>query len=198
MIWLSDLLKRMAKGWVVLLFFVSFMLTTSLVFPWMSSTLQLPEEGVEKIDLQFTYSPGKLYEIMEAYGEQGRKAYAISHLTSDVLFPFVYAFLFGTAISYTFQRAFPSGSRAQRLNLVPIVLLMVDFLENIGLVILLLAYPARMMWLATLTGWSTALKWVLSGASVILPLIGLVVWIAGRPSVRIRKQGTRDDREGQY
>jgi hypothetical protein len=185
MVWLSDLLKRMAKGWILLLFFVSFMLTTSLVFPWMSSTLQVPEEGVEKIDLQITYSPEKLYEIMEPYGEEGRKAYAISHLTSDVLFPIVYLFLFGTAISYTFQRAFPSESWVQRLNLVPFALLLVDFLENTILVILLLSFPTRMIWLARLAGWVTGFKWVLSGISVLLPFIGLLLWIVRR----IRKGG---------
>ncbi|MCJ7623129.1 MAG: hypothetical protein MUO76_06475 [Anaerolineaceae bacterium] len=151
----------------------------------MASILQVPEGGVEKIDLQFTYSPGRLYEIMEPYGEGGRRAYAFSHLTSDVLFPFVYAFLFGIAISYTIQRAFPSDSWIQRLNLVPFALLLVDFLENISLVILLLSYPSRMLWLAGLAGWSTALKWVLSGASVILPFVGLVLWIVRR----IRKKG---------
>jgi uncharacterized membrane protein YeiB len=148
-----------------------------MVIAWMSSLFPMFNEGVEKIDLHFTYSPIELYEHIEPYSDEGRKAYAISHLTSDVLFPLIYAFLFGAAITYFYQRAFRQDSWLQRLILVPFVLLLVDILENIGLFILLQTYPVRMLWLARLTGWFTALKWTLSSFVILLLLFGLVIWI---------------------
>jgi hypothetical protein len=166
----------MARGWVVLLFLALFILTTSVVFPFFANLLDVPEQGVEPIDTQFTYSPARLYEIMAAYGEDGRRGYALSHLTADVIFPLVYSFFFGTAISFTFRGAFLADSRLQMLNLTPFALLVVDLLENTLLVILLLAFPAPLTILAAAAGAVTAVKWLFSGAVVLLVVVGLALW----------------------
>jgi len=183
---LSNLLRRMAKGWVVLLFLVLFILTTSVVFPFFANLLDIPDEGVESIDTKMYYSPAELYDMMEAYGEVGRRGYAQSHLTADLIFPLVYSFFFGTAISFTFLRAFPAESGFQMLNLVPFGLFAFDLLENTLLVILLLSFPAQLTVLAFAAGVVTAVKWLFSAASVLLPFIGLGAWV-----VRLlRRRGT--------
>lgn len=173
----SNLLIRLANGRTLLILFLLFILTTSVIFPLMSSLIEDPAGELEKIDTKLYYSPAELYEIMEPYGAQGRRVYALSHLTADVFFPLVYAFFFGLLIANIFQRAFPKDSWAQRLNLVPFMLLIFDLVENLGIVILLLSYPTQMVGLARLTGLVTSLKWILAGITVILPLAGAVVWL---------------------
>ena len=173
---LSEWVKSIARGWVVIVLLALFMLTTMVVFPLFSRMLQVPKEGVEAIDTQLGYTPARLYEIMEDYGETGRRGYAISHLTADLIFPLVYTFFFGTAISYTFRRAFSPHSALQRLNLVPFGLFTVDLVENSLLVILLLSFPARLEGLAWAAGVVTAVKWMFSTAVVLLVLVGLVGW----------------------
>jgi hypothetical protein len=173
----SDQLVKLATGRNLLLLCLLFLLTTSVIFPLMSSLIDDPAGELEKIDTKLYYSPEDLYEIMEPYGEQGRRVYALSHLTADVLFPLVYAFFFGLLISYLFQRGFPKESWVHRLNLVPFGLLIFDLIENLGVVILLLAYPTRMVGLALLTGLVTSAKWMLAGITVTLPLVGAAVWL---------------------
>ena len=173
----NDFLDKLATGWNILLLFMFFMLVTTLFFPWFSDVLGVPEEGVETIDLQFTYSPQELYRMLENYGEQGRRVYAISHLSSDVIFPVIYAFLFSLSITYTFRRAFSLSSPLQKFKYLPFLLLGFDLLENILLVILLLAFPQPLTALALMAGLVTAIKWILSGLVVLLPFVGLFAWL---------------------
>ena len=172
----SDQLVRLATGRNLLFLFLVFLLTTSVIFPLMSSLIDDPAGELEKIDTKLYYSSAELYEILDAYGDQGRRVYALSHLTADVLFPLVYAFFFGLLIAYIFQRAFSKDSWVQRLNLVPFLLLIFDLIENVSVVILLLAYPTQMAGLARLTGLVTSVKWILAGITVALPLLGVVGW----------------------
>jgi hypothetical protein len=65
----------------------------------------------------------------------------------------------------------------QQLNLVPFLLLIFDLIENVSVVILLLAYPTQMEGLARFAGIITSLKWILAGIAVALPLIGVSVWV---------------------
>ena len=172
----SNFLRRMSKGWVVLTFLGLFILVVSVIFPIISTRLGVPDD-VQKIDLLFGYTPQQLYRIMQEFGQVGRRAYALNHLTSDVIFPLVYAFLFSTAISYTFVRAFPPSSWLQYINLLPFGLLVVDFIENFSLVALLLTYPQKLTVLAGFAGAVTALKWVLSFLSVAASITGLAAML---------------------
>lgn len=173
----SNLLIRLANGRSLLILFLLFLLTTSVIFPLMSAIIEDPTGELEKIDTKFFYTSTELYEILDAYGDQGRRVYALSHLTADVLFPLVYAFFFGLLIAYIFQRAFPKDSWVQQLNLVPIMLLIFDLIENVSVVILLLAYPTQMEGLARFAGIITSVKWILAGITVALPVAGAAVWL---------------------
>ena len=176
----EDFLDRMAKGWVILIFLLLFFFTTSFFMPWFSQVLGIPDKGVTSIDLQFTYSPQRLYQMIGQYGERGRQVYAVSHLTADVIFPLVYAFFFSLSITYTFRRSFSLSSRVQKLKYLPFVLLGFDLLENFFLVILLLAFPQPLAALAFIAGLVTAVKWLLSGIVVFFSLFGLIVFLGSR------------------
>lgn len=180
----SKWIQRISRGWVVILFVLLFMLTASVIFPLFGRLLNVPEEGVESIDTKFYYTPDELYEIMEPYGKQGRRGYAISHITADLIFPIVYAFLFATATSFTFVRVFPRESRLQHLNLVPFAMALVDVLENLTLMALLLAFPNPLTPLAAAAGVITLLKWVAAAFTVALPVAGLILWL-----VRLTRKG---------
>jgi hypothetical protein len=174
---ISLFLQRMAKGWLVLVLLGCFFLTILVVFPAVSHLLGVPEQGVESIDTTFYYSPGWLYDAMQAYGPEGRAAYALGHFTGDLLFPVVYTLLLACSISWVFHKILPSGSRLHRLNMVPVALFFMDLLENSVLVVLLLSFPKPLTLLAGAAGVITLLKWLLVGASMAIPLVGLLVWL---------------------
>jgi hypothetical protein len=176
----SDFLIRTASGRNLVIMVILFFLTTSVIFPLISSLIEDPAGELESIDTKLYYSPAEFYETIAPYGDQGRRVYALSHLTADVLFPLVYAFLFGWLIAYIFPRAFSVDSWVQRLNLAPFLLLIFDLIENISVVILLLVYPTQLQGLARLAGLITSLKWVIAGITMALPVVGAVVWLYKR------------------
>ena len=46
--------------------------------------------GVGPIDLQFFYTPDKVYSMVSAYGESGRASYRLFELTGDIIYPIIY------------------------------------------------------------------------------------------------------------
>ena len=179
----SQFIQRISKGWVVILLLLLFILTVSVIFPFFARLLNVPED-VASIDTMLYYTPAELYQILEAYGQQGRPGYAISHITADLIYPIVYSFFFATAISFTFVRVFPRKSKLQMLNLVPFGLAGIDLLENIALIILLLAFPNPLTPLAFAAGVITFVKWAAVAITVAIPLVGLILWL-----VRLTRKG---------
>jgi len=169
----SAYLHKIATLQNTLIFLLLFFLTVSLVFPFIGGLLGLPEE-LESADTTYFYSANDLYEIIETYDEPSRRASAIFHFTADLIFPLVYLFSFGTLISLTLSRGFPNTDWLRRANLVPFWLLIFDLLENSGLAFLFLRYPQQHMGLARLTSFISAIKWCLSGLTVLLVAIGLL------------------------
>jgi hypothetical protein len=106
-------------------------------------------------------------------------------MTWDLVNPILYTLIFGLLISWLFQRSFRPGSKLQKLNVVPVGAGVFDVLENVSIVILLLAYPARptvVAWLATVF---TMSKTIFLAVSALLILIGVV----GAALNRFKKQG---------
>ena len=173
---LSNLLKNIAGWRSLVLFGLLFIVVTSVLFPMMDRLMGAPED-IKKIDTQFIYSADQFYNTVEPYGDRGRKMYALSHFTADLVFPFSYAFLFGIWITMAFGSIFAPDSWLQRLNLVPFILLVLDLLENTLVSILLLVFPLRLDWLVNLAGGVTAIKWLFSGATVALAVGGTLACI---------------------
>jgi hypothetical protein len=170
---LSSLLNRISSIRIILILLFLFLITTSLIFPWVDSYYSPQDAQARKIDTQYYYSPAELYQIIGEYSRQGREIYAISHATADVIFPLVYAFFFGCVITYTFRRFFKLGSRVHKLHLVPFLLLAIDYVENLILIVLLLSYPSRIMWLAAIASITTPVKWLASVFTVFLFFMGI-------------------------
>ena len=83
-----------------------------------------------------------------------------------------------TAISWTASQAGVTAAPWRWVNLLPLCSLLLDYLENLGAVIVMLRYPAPTPIIDLLTTWFTPLKWALLGASfvVLAGLMGLAVW----------------------
>lgn len=126
-------------------------------------------------DLSFRYSVDDLYRMSEAYGAQGRQEYVRVRFTFDLVWPLVYGFFMVTAVSWFFVKAFPVESVWQRVNLIPVLGVIFDYLENISTSIVMARYPARTMGIDLLATVFTPVKWVLVGLGFVLLLVGLVL-----------------------
>jgi hypothetical protein len=174
---LSNRVQQISQGWVTLSFFVLFILFTAFVLPGQASSAQV-NTGIDRSpDMSFLYSANDLYQMAQAYGEQGRASYIKARFTFDLIWPFVYMAFLTTTISWIYRQAFKPDSFLQLANLVPIFGMLFDYLENIATSIVMGRYPSHTMIVDNLAPIFTLLKWVFVGGSFVLLVIGLVVVI---------------------
>lgn len=172
----SQWISRNSTGRIVLLSLAIFLVFTAVVLPYQASKTEAYAGEVGSVDLKLFYTPDEVYQIAEAYGEDGRSLYVKARLTFDVIWPFVYAFFLSTAISYIVQRVLDEDSWWQFSNLVPLCGLLFDYMENISITVVMLKYPIRLTWLAGMTAIFTGLKWILISFGCVLLVFGLFVW----------------------
>jgi hypothetical protein len=182
----SDWLRRVSTGWVALSALMVFLLFTALVLPGQSATAEQVAGDAGSPDTSFFYSAGELYQMAEAYGEQGRSDYIRARFTFDLIWPLVYTLFLVTAISWFYSKAFPPGSKWQWANLPPLFGALFDYLENVSTSLVMARYPAQTAVIAALAPVFTMLKWVLLGVSFVLLLAGIVVaawrWLRREPA----------------
>ena len=181
---ISDWLSQVSTGWMALAGLVIFLLFSALVLPRQSAAAEEVAGGAGSPDTSIFYSPADLYQMAEAYGEEGRSAYIRARFTFDVIWPLVYTLFLGTAISWLFGRAFASDSRLQRANLAPVLGALFDYLENVSTSLVMLRYPDQTAVVDVLAPVFTLLKWVFVGGSFVLLSAGVVAvlwhWLRNR------------------
>lgn len=161
----ARLFRYLAKPIWILLLILLFVITISVVFPAGKSWLGIFPE-LESLDTTLTYSPKQAFDLLETYSPAQRQAYALAHVTLDLLFPVVFTLTLGAVITYFTNSAFPSTSRWRGLYLLPLALFCMDMLEN-GLVIsLALTHPNSPQILAAVAGVVTLVKWIAAGLTM--------------------------------
>jgi len=87
------------------------------------------------------YTPAQAFQVMTAYGEAGRRAYAFLLLTLDLVFPFLYGSFLFLSIRGASRRAAIPTVWGNRLAAIGFVATCCDWLENISFLILRGATP---------------------------------------------------------
>jgi len=174
---LSGWLIRISTGWVALAAVVGFLLFAALVLPNQAAQLEAKTGEVASPDVLLFYSPEELYQLAEAYGAEGREAYIRARFTFDVVWPLVYAVFLSTAISWVYGKAFEAGSPWRRMNLVPVLGALFDYLENVSTSLVMWRYPEWTAVVDLLAPIFTLVKWVFVGGGFGLLLIGVMVGV---------------------
>jgi hypothetical protein len=181
---ISSWLRQVSTGWVTLSALVIFLLFSALVLPRQSATADEVAGGAGSPDMSLYYSADDLYQMAEAYGEQGRQAYIRARFTFDLVWPLVYTLFLATAISWVFSKAFTPGSRWQWANLTPVLGALFDYLENVSTSLVLGRYPNPTAVVDVLAPLFTLLKWGFLAGSFALLFAGGVIaawrWIEER------------------
>jgi hypothetical protein len=144
-------------------------------FPWRNSKLRQLSGIIEPFpDARFSYTPSTLNALFKAYGQSGRHLYALSEVTIDLIYPILYTLVLSLSISLILSKVLPDASALKRLSLLPFVILLSDYTENLSLVILSISYPNSIDWLVQIASFFTSIKWIASVFIVLLILLGIV------------------------
>lgn len=180
---LSQYFYSKASFWAFLLSFALFVVFMILVLPSEASSSDQVIGSVPSPDTSFYYSKAELYQMAEAYGQEGRYYYVDSRITFDILWPLVYTFFLINAISWIFNKTILEESKLRLLNLVPLIGILFDYLENITNMVVMFRYPQPTDILASLAGVITSLKWVFVGGSFLILVFGVVLWAGVKTNI---------------
>jgi hypothetical protein len=171
--------SKLANGRNILILLVLFLLANLVIIPAIYPKF-------ETLDTLSSYTPGKAYNLISSYGEQGRQSYAVIEVTLDLVYPFITALMFSLIILYTFKRAFPGNDWVLKLSLTPYAGLLADYLENACVVTMLLSYPHELIAVAQISNFFTITKFVLASFQLLF-VVGLIGWLIR--AIRTRRQG---------
>jgi len=180
----SGWLYRVSTGKRTLLFLLIFILFSILILPKQSADAASYGGDVGSPDLSFYYSPEDLNKMAEAYGEEGRDAYIKARFTFDFFWPIVYTLSLTSALSLLFLRTIPTYSGLRKLNLIPILAMLFDYLENISTSFVMWRYPEKITGIAAVAPVFTLLKWVFISMAFILLILGVVSAVRHRITLK--------------
>ena len=106
--------------------------------------------------------------MAESYGPAGRAAYVQGLMAFDLVWPLMYGGFLSIALSWVFQRLLSVTSPWRRVNLLPLIAVLLDFLENVCTGAVMRLYPHSPQWALTLAPLITPIKWLWIGGSVLL------------------------------
>jgi len=87
------------------------------------------------------YSAEYASELLEAIGPGGRGIYLSTQLPLDFIYPGLFGVTFSLLLVWLFRKSFSSGSRIFWFAPVPVLAGFFDYLENIGIITMLLSFP---------------------------------------------------------
>lgn len=174
---LSEWLYKVSSGLVTLLSLIVFIGFTVVALPRQAEETARSVGDADSPDMSFIYSSEDLYDMAQAYGDDGRSAYIRARFTFDILWPIVYTLFLCTSMSWTFQKAFTPQSSWWRVNLLPLFSAMFDYLENIAASIVMYRYPLRTPLVDILAPIFTFVKWISISGAFLLLLLGVLVLV---------------------
>jgi len=160
------------SGPVFLIAIVIFMVFILLVLPNESERSEKYFKDSPAPDSSFLYSGEDLYRMAENFGAEGRAYYIRSRFTFDIVWPLAYGLFLCTAMVYLGRRL--KHTKTRYLILLPILGVLLDYMENTGASLVMLMYPARVPILPHIVPIFTTAKWLSIGAGFIALLLLII------------------------
>src|SRR5258706_1413983 len=173
---LSTFLTRIAGWKSLLLLLVIYMVFVGYILRNTETNInELAGKQIGIIDLTFGFNPQKTLMMVAGYGDAARSYYARTEMTIDIAYPVVYTFLLGVILTLLYRE-----SSYAWVSLIPFICLILDYLENINIVILLILFPQQSLAIATLCEIFKLMKWLTFGCVILLMIFGLTAKVIDR------------------
>ena len=160
---------RCASKTRIILLLAIYPLFPAVLLPWIGDV-----GGAPILDLHPYYNTDIVRQVLLQYDASALQNYRLCALTVDMIYPVYYAFLISLLFASLLKRR-PTDSKALHLlRLLPFLVMIVDWTENLTLVAIVDQWPALDHDLANTAGLITSTKWALL-AVIVMSLIALAV-----------------------
>ena len=121
------------------------------------------------------YSQSYSESLLAAIGPEGRDTYRHLQLPIDFIYPGLFAVTYTMMLAWLFKKSFDADSKIFLLALVPAAAGLFDYLENIGIMVILHSYPAVDPGAVLVSSMFSVLKSILTAVFYILLCYGFIV-----------------------
>lgn len=122
--------------------------------------------GVGILDFETRYTVEYAYDWLERMGQAGRMFHLKRVMPMDIIFPPCFMMFMFSWSSLLAQRATARDSFFRCLPVIAVFYMLLDWIENVGISLMLFKYPERLNKICVATGWISSFK-----KSVILCII---------------------------
>ncbi|MGB0383737.1 MAG: hypothetical protein ACPGWR_02850 [Ardenticatenaceae bacterium] len=172
---------------VILLLFV-FVIFSILIFNYgFIPAIIERAQGADILDNTFNYSAEDVYQLFSTYGDEGRRLYLLYLLLFDFVYPVLFALSNSVLLAYILERLFTEVRFFRYLYLMPFVVLLLDYAENIGILTLLLNYPNQLVEFVSVISAITMLKLGVVNLLFVITLMALVAVIVKSAYRRLKR-----------
>ena len=172
---LQQTLQKYATGRNI---FALFIITQIVYFIMLGITIphvQGYADGMELFDVRPTgYDVDYAHELLTNLGDDGRDAYLYQQIPFDLVYPGLFAITYALMLTWIFRYSFGSNSKMNMLVFVPIAAGTFDYLENAGIVVMLLSYPNFSDAVVYVSSFFSLAKSLFTTVFFILLIVGIV------------------------
>jgi len=175
---IHNLIKKNITGKRVLFYF----LFANIVYAFML-LVTIPKvlnfsAGMKLPDMLPTgYSPDYINTLMSTLGEEGRNLYLYRQIPVDMVYPFLFGISWCLVIAWFLDKLGKMNGPLVYLCLFPVLAGFFDYMENIGMIVILNHYPDNPDFLSLQTNVFTILKSLLTTLYFIALIITMVVFV---------------------
>ena len=130
--------------------------------------------GLPVLDVRPSYTFNDAEEFLTALGSSGRQLYTY-HQVVDTFFPLVYALTMALVLAALVKRVFPDSTGPRALVLLPLVVAVFDYLENVLIATQISSYPLLSPDIFAAASAMTGAKWILMAASFVAIIVLAIV-----------------------
>ena len=136
-------------------------------------------DGASILDFEFGFIYEVALNMLTAMGTEGRAFYLTIVLPLDFPFPVTYM-LFGVGLISLLLKHITHKKSHKYLLLLPILAMFFDWIENIGIITMLISYPDLPEWAVFIGSTFGMLKWISSFGSIIATVILFIVFLTSK------------------
>jgi len=150
------------------------------IYLFQNSETQMSElagQHTPMIDTRTGYDLAEIQEFFTIIKSEGREAHRFATGVVDMIFPWAYGILFVLLSAFFLKKITSPDSKWMYLSLFPVLLMIVDYIENFNTLDLLDSYPNLTAEMVDSASQITGIKSILTQISMILPLVLGLIWL---------------------
>jgi len=123
------------------------------------------------------YQPEYAGLLLDRLGVEGRNAYLYNQIPVDFIYPFLFGITYCLLLAYLLDQMYYLKAESFYLCILPVLAGLFDYLENFGIINLLISYPHLSVSAIQITSFFTVLKSLLTTISFIVLIVVLVMFV---------------------